>query len=113
MKLLISILFVFISFQAFSASLTEVDVITSEYPVRDFDDRKTLCLTVVRIPSSGKLLGIVEGIEDCFYARAARKSPEHKLFLPLKKLQKIQHSPMSEHLQRLDTQLEFYFSDGE
>ncbi len=98
---------------AFSATTTEVDVISAEFPVEDYDQRKTLCLTVVRIPGTGKLLGVVESIEDCFYARTARKSQDHKIRLPLKKLQKIEQREMREHLQRIDTQLEFYFSDGE
>ena len=113
MKLFIALLFTFISFQAFSSSATEVDVISAEFPVEDYDQRKTLCLTIVRVPKTGKLLGIVESIEDCFYARSARKSQDHKIRLPIKKLHKIEQSQMREHLQRIDTQLEFYFSDGE
>lgn len=113
MKIFIALLFSFISFQAFSGTFTEVDVISAEFPLEDYDQRKTLCLTVVRVPETGKLLGVVESIEDCFYARKARKSQDHKIHLPMKKLQRIEHREMREHLQRLDTQLEFYFSDGE
>lgn len=113
MKILIALLFSFVTFQAFSGTTTEVDVISAEYPVEDYDLRKTLCLTVVRVPKSGKLLGVVEDIQDCYYARMARKSQNHKLHLEAKKLQKISHPQMREHLQRLDPQLEFYFSDGE
>lgn len=113
MKTFIALLFIFISFQAFSASTTQVEVISAEFPVEDFDQRKTLCLTIVRVPVTGKLLGVVEDIRDCFYARTAKKSHNHKLHLPLSKFHKITHPEMREHLQRLDTQLEFYFSDGE
>lgn len=113
MKILIALIFSFVTFQAFSQTTTEVDVISAEFPVEDFDQRKTLCLTVVRVPKTGKLLGVVEDIQDCFYARMARKSHNHKLQIETKKLQKINHPELREHLQRLDTQLEFYFSDGE
>lgn len=111
MKNIIILLFCLISFNAFSA--TEVDVLSAEYPVEDFDQRKTLCLTKVRLPSDGSLLGIVESIEDCFYARMAKKSPDHKILLNVRKLHKINHPEMAEHLQKLDGQLEFYFSEGD
>ncbi len=110
MKNIIILLFCLISFNTFSAT-TEVDVISAEFGVEDYTHRKTLCLTVVRIPDSGSLLGIVEPIEDCFYARTGKKNS--RIHLALKKLQKIDEPEMFEHLQRMDTQLEFYFSDGE
>lgn len=113
MKNFLILLFCLFSFSALSASTTEVDVISAEFGVEDFDQRKTLCLTVVRIPANGKLLGVVEDIQDCFYAREARSSRNHKLHLAFKKLQKIDHPELREHLQRIDTQLEFYFSEGE
>ncbi|MFP5386690.1 MAG: hypothetical protein ACLGHN_11465 [Bacteriovoracia bacterium] len=111
MKNILILLFCLLSFNVFSA--TEVDVLSAEYPVEDFDQRKTLCLTVIRLPLDGKLLGVIESIEDCYYARAAKKSPDHKILLDLNKLHKIDHPEMAEHLQKLDGQLEFYFSDGD
>lgn len=113
MKNFLILLFCLFSFSALSATTTEVDVISAEFGVEDFDQRKTLCLTVVRVPANGKLLGVVEDIGDCFYARLAKKSRNHKLHLPLKKLKIVKHPEMREHLQRMDTQLEFYSSDGE
>ena len=110
MKNIIIILFCLISFNAFSAT-TEVDVISAEFGVEDYTHRKSLCLTVVRIPKSGSLLGIVESLEDCFYARTAKKN--NTIHLAIKKLQKIDGPKMLKHLQSIDTQLEFYFSDGE
>lgn len=111
MKNLIILLFCLFSYNAFSA--TEVDVISAEFGVEDYTHRKTLCLTVVRVPQTSALLGIVEPIEDCFYARTAKKSHNHKIHLPLNKLQKIDELELQEHLQRIDSQLEFYYSDGD
>lgn len=111
MKNILILIFCLISFNAISA--TEVDVISAEYGVEDYNNQKTLCLTVVRVPRNGALLGVLESIEDCFYARSAKKSLNHKIKLPLKKLQKITGQEMSEHLQKIDAQIEFYFSDGE
>lgn len=111
MKNIIILLFCLFSYSAF-ANVT-VDVISAEYPVEDYLNRKTLCLTVVRVPQTGDLLGVVEDIGDCFYARAAKKSRNNKIKLPLNKLAKITDPEMKEHLQRMDTQLKFYFSDGE
>lgn len=113
MKNIIILLFCLFSLQSFASRTIEVDVISAEFGVEDFDQRKTLCLTVVRIPANGKLLGIVESIDDCFYARTAKKAPNHKLNIVLSPLKAIDHPEMREHLQRMDTQLEFYFSDGE
>ncbi len=110
MKNIIILIFFLISFNTFS-STTEVDVISAEFGVEDYNHRKSLCLTVVRVPKSGSLLGIVESLEDCFYARTAKKN--NRIHLAVKKLQKIDEPEMREHLQRMDTQLEFYFSDGE
>lgn len=113
MKNAVILIFCLFAYNAFSAPLTTVDVISAEFGVEDFDQRKSLCLTVVRIPKDGKLLGVVESIDDCFYARTAKKSIDHKIKLAVGKLQKIDHPEMREHLQRLDTQLEFFYSDGE
>ena len=110
MKNIIILIFCLISFNTFAAT-TEVDVISAEFGVEDYTHRKTLCLTVVRVPKSGSLLGIVESIQDCFIARTAKKN--NRIHLAVKKLKKIDEPEMREHLQRLDTQLEFYFSDGE
>jgi hypothetical protein len=112
MKNIILLIICLFSLNAFS-STTEVEIISAEFGVEDYDFRRTLCLTVVKIPKSGALLGVVESIEDCFYARQAKRSPDNRLQLPLKKLTRIVHPEMQEHLQKMDPQLKFYFSDGE
>jgi hypothetical protein len=111
MKKIILIISCFICLSAFSDST--VEVISTEFPLEDQLGRNSLCLLIVRIPSSGALLGVVEDITDCFYARAAKRAPHHKIKLPLKKLSKIQDKGLREHLQRIDTELEFYFLDGD
>jgi hypothetical protein len=108
MKNILLLIVCLFSLNAFS-STTEVEIISAEYGVEDYDFRRILCLTVVKIPKSGALLGIVESIEDCFYARLAKNAPDNRLRLPLKKLMKIPHPEMQQHLQRIDTQLKFYF----
>ena len=96
------------SFNAFSS---EVEVVSTHLGVEDFNQEKTLCLTVVRVPETQMMVGVVEDIYDCFYARSARG--KSILEVNLDKLHKIDHPELRDHLQRLDGQLEFYFSDGE
>ncbi|MBA2405221.1 MAG: hypothetical protein H0V66_10655 [Bdellovibrionales bacterium] len=95
------------------AKAVEVDVISAEFGVADHQQNKTLCLTVVRVPQNGALLGVVEGIHDCFYARSAKKSPDHKIQLDIKKLSPVTLPELQDHLQTIDTQLKFLFSEGE
>lgn len=90
-----------------------MDVLSADYGVEDHHQKKTLCLTVVRVPATGMLLGVVEGIEDCFYARSARKSPDHKIQIDLKKLKSFTIPALRDHLQTRDAQLKFLFSEGE
>ena len=112
MKNILILLFCLLSFNSFAKSI-EVDVLSAEFGVEDYHQNKSLCLTVVRIPSSGALVGIVESIQDCFIARAAKKSSNHKLRVDLDHLKRCESPQMRDHLQTLDTQLEFLFSDGE
>ena len=95
------------------AKSVEVDVISSEVGIEDHFQNKTLCLTVIRVPSNGALLGVVEGIQDCFFARSAKKSPDHKIQLDISKLRAFTVPELRDYLQTRDTQLEFLFSEGE
>ena len=95
------------------AKSVEVDVLSAEFGVEDHFQNKSLCLTVVRIPSNGALLGVVESIQDCFYARSAKKSHNHKILMDIKKLRAFTIPELHDHLQTLDTQLKFLFSEGE
>lgn len=112
MKNLLILLACLFSLNSFSKTV-EVDVLSYEFGVEDHQQGKTLCLTVVRIPESGALLGVVEDIGDCFYARSAKKSQDHKIQLNLKDLRRFSLPELRDHLQTLDAQLEFLFSDGE
>lgn len=109
MKNLIILLFCLFAYSALAS--VEVDVLSAEFGVEDETQRKTLCLTTVRVPANGKLLGIVEDMHDCFYARMGKKN--HTLELAVKKLKKIDDPNLRDHLQRMDAQLEFYFSEEE
>ena len=88
-----------------------MDVISAEFAVEDQNQNKSLCLTVLRVQSSGELLGLVESIQDCFYTRKAKKVQQLKN--DLKAFRKIGMPELESHLQALDSQLKFYFSDGE
>jgi len=112
MKNILILIACFLSFNAFSKSI-EVDVISAEYNVADHFQKKSLCVTVVRVPATGELIGVVEGIEDCFYARTAKKSPNHKINIDINKLRAFSVAALHDHLQSLDAQLEFLFSEGE
>lgn len=112
MKNLSVLLVCVLSLDAFARG-TEVDVLSAEYGVLDHQQNKTLCLTVVRVPQTAELLGVVEDIYDCHYARMAKKSPNHRINLNLKKLRSFEVRELEKHLQSLDSQLKFLFSDGE
>ena len=102
--LLIALLF---SVSSFSA---EVDVINAEFGVEDQAGNPQLCLTIVRLPKTGAVVGIVESLYDCFYTRKAKKNP--RIDINLKALSKPD-SDLLAHLQSRDASLEFLFSDGE
>lgn len=112
MKNLLILIVCFLSLNTFAKTI-EVDVISAEFGVEDHFQKNTLCLTVVRIPSDGSIVGVVEGIHDCFYARSAKKSPDHKIHLDLNNLHTFTISELHDHLQSLDGQLKFLFSQGE
>jgi hypothetical protein len=95
------------------AKTVEVDVISAEFGIEDHLQNKSLCLTVVRVPFDGSLLGVVEEIQDCFYARRAKKSPNQKIRIDIKKLRVFTMTELLDHLQTIDTQLKFLFSEGE
>lgn len=95
------------------AKKVEVDVLSSEIGVHDHNNRKTLCLTVVRVPKAGNLLGLVEDIGDCFYARKAKKLNKNRMVVELDSFKQIEHRELRKHLQTTDAQLKFYISTGE
>lgn len=112
MKNILILIAFFLSYQAF-AKTTEVDVISAAFGVEDHTQAKTLCVTVVRVPQTGALLGVVESIEDCFYARTAKRAQSNRIEMDLSKLQPLTMPALHSHLQSMDTQLKFLFSDGE
>lgn len=112
MKNLIILIVCLLSLDTFAKTI-EVDVISSEFGVPDHLQKNTLCLTIVRVPADGSLVGLVEGIHDCFYARTAKKSADHKIQVELNDLRPISIPELHDHLQTLDTQLKFLFSEGE
>jgi len=95
------------------AQKLELEIVSAEFGVEDEAHNKTLCLTVLRVPESGELLGVVESIQDCFYARLAHRVPNNRLTLDLRFLSPLQYPELMAHLQKLDTQLKFYFSEGD
>jgi hypothetical protein len=111
MRLLIALFL--ISSSAHAASTLKVDVINAEVGVLDYTDRPTLCVTTVREVSTGKLLGIVEDITDCFWTRQARRSHATTLELPRHAFTKVEAGEMLLHLQGFDSQLEFLWSNAD
>ena len=88
----------------------EVDVINAEFGLEDEAGNPQLCLTVVRLPKTGAVVGIVESLYDCFYTRQAKKHPRIQVYF--KRLSKPD-SGLLQHLQSRDASLEFLYSDGE
>lgn len=88
----------------------EVDVISAEFGVEDEAGKPELCVTVVRVPWTGAVLGIVETLYDCFYTRQAKKNP--RIEVNLKTL--IRPGPgLLQHLENQDSGLQFLYSDPE
>lgn len=90
-----------------------IQVINVEIGLNDYTDRPTLCLVVGREVSSGRLVGLIEDIGDCFYARQARRAPEKVLKLPGQYLRPVREQEMLSHLQAFDSQLEFFWSSAD
>ena len=88
-----------------------MDVLSAEFALEDQNQNKSFCLTVLRNHRTGELFGLVEGVEDCFYARKAKKNPTLKI--DLSAFKKITMPDFEAHLQALDPQLKFYLSEGE
>ncbi len=112
MKNLLIFIFCLFSFLSF-AKAADVEVINAEYGVPDHLGNRSLCVTAVRLPGKGVLLGVVESIQDCFYARQARKSSNRIIRLDLRRLRPVGIPALNAHLQSLDSHLKFLFSDGE
>jgi hypothetical protein len=110
MKNIIILIALILSFDTFAKPVV-MDVISAEFAVEDQNQNKSLCLTVVRVPKSGELLGLVESVEDCFYARKAKKTPTLKI--DLSAFKKITMPEFEAHLQARDPQLKFYLSEIE
>lgn len=111
MRLIIALFLIISSAQA--ASTLKVDVIDAQIGVNDYTNRPTLCVTTVREVSSGKMLGIVEDIGDCFWTRQARRNPSATLELPRRDFKKLAPGEMLQHLQGFDSQLEFLWSNAD
>lgn len=112
MKNILILIVCLISLDTFAKAI-EVDVISTEFGVTDHLQNNSLCLTIVRVPADGSLIGVVEGIHDCFYARTAKKSVDNKIMIDMNGLRTFSVSELHDHLQTLDTQLKFLFSEGE
>jgi len=96
-----------------SAQASQLEVIDSHIGLNDYSERPTLCLTIVRDTHSGELLGILEDITDCFYARKAARNPSRMLEISSNALSKNISSKMLVHLQAFDPALQFVWSNHE
>lgn len=91
----------------------DVQVISVEIGLNDYENRPTLCLTIGRELKSGHLVGVIEDITDCFWARQANRAPEKILKLPKNYLSPVEEGQMLNHLQAFDSQLEFFWSNAD
>ena len=112
MKNLTILIFCLFCFQSFAQEI-EVDILSTEIGIEDQHFKPSLCLTVVRVPTSGALIGVIEDIRDCFYTRKANKASTSKMKIDLTALKSIKSPALGSHLQKMDSQLEFLFSEGE
>lgn len=91
----------------------EVEVFSTHIGIEDYQKNKTLCLTVIKNHLNPSLLGIVEDIYDCYYARKAKNSPSRSIIVDIGKLRPIEETELLTHLRNMDRNLEYLFSDGE
>mgnify|MGYP003393581062 CR=1 FL=1 len=113
-RLVFSFILLVSAAQAFAAKrMLEVQVINVDIGLNDYTDRPTLCLVTGREVSSGRMVGLLEDIGDCFYARQAKRSPEQVLKLPGRYLSPVKEQEMLQHLQAFDSQLEFFWSNAD
>lgn len=98
---------------ALSVQAAQLEVMDAQIGVLDYTNRPTLCLTVVRDLETNELLGIVEDITDCFYARKASRNPSMILELPDNAFRKMDAGKMLIHLQAFDPALKFLWSNHE
>lgn len=112
MKAFFIIMLCFISLQA-KAKRVNVDVLSVELGALDHLGKKTLCLTVVRVPASGELLGLVEDIYACHYGRAANKAKTNRINVEMRELRDFSVMELKDYFQALDSQLKFYYVDNE
>ncbi|MFP5491594.1 MAG: hypothetical protein ACLGG0_08840 [Bacteriovoracia bacterium] len=96
-----------------SAEAAQMEVMDAQIGMLDYTDRPTLCLTVVRDLETDELLGIVEDITDCFYARKASRNPSMILELSDNAFRKMNSGKMLIHLQEIDPALKFLWSNHE
>jgi hypothetical protein len=107
---LIALLFIT---SALAAAPKNFDVINAEVGVHDYTDRPTLCVLTLREVTTGKLVGLVEDIGDCYWTRQTRRYSLASLELPSHSLNNHVAGEMLSHLQAFDSQLEFFWSTAD
>lgn len=113
LRLTLALVLTTLCYTAQANSTIQAQVIDTQIGLDDWSNQPTLCLIVAREIETGRLLGVVEDIYDCFWTREARHHPEAILELPLKDLHPMSDGPMLQHLQGFDSQLEFLWSDAD
>ncbi|MBY0515826.1 MAG: hypothetical protein K2P81_02880 [Bacteriovoracaceae bacterium] len=98
---------------AFASENMKLEVIDTQIGINDYADRPTLCLIVARDVETGKLVGLVEDIYDCFWTRKARHLSNNSLELPRRDFSAFKSEEMLQHLQGFDSQLEFLWSNND
>lgn len=78
---------------------------------QDWDGRPTLCVVVVKNAETEEMLGLVEDIYDCYWTRLARQ--QKVLRVPVDAFAPMNNAAMLQHLQGLDSQLEFFWSTAD
>ncbi len=95
------------------AASLHLEVLDVEIGFKDYDGQPTLCLTRAVEVGTGRSIGLVEDITDCYWARQARASQGVLLYIPAKDFSPLVDDAMSSHLQAFDSQLEFLWSTAD
>jgi hypothetical protein len=98
-------------FNAQAAGFIRAEVQDVTIGALDWEGRPTLCVVVVKDLQSQELLGLIEDITDCYWARQAKH--QKILRVPVDAFAPLDNTAMLQHLQALDSQLEFFWSTAD
>jgi hypothetical protein len=103
--------FFFLALDAQASGFLRLEVQDVTIGAQDWEGRPTLCVLIVKEAQSQETFGLVEDITDCYWARQAKQ--QKVLCVPDNAFAPLDSTAMLQHLQALDSQLEFFWSTAD